>query len=191
MVNIDTQLFRLINNAHCIATDWLMWVVSQHWFWVAILVVVFGILMIRNDGKQWWIALMGVALCFLLADRGSVVLFKDTVCRLRPCHVLEDVNMFRTSCGGRYGFVSSHAANALALMTFALLRYRPLRKGQDVMSRTVSVALMVWVALCCYSRVYLGKHYPGDVLCGAMYGAIVGAVVVWLTALFEKKSIKK
>lgn len=180
----DTQLFYLINSHHCTAMDWVMWFMSSRWSWLIALIGAYLVVAIRQEKRYWWLPLAAIGICFLLADRGSVVLFKDTVCRLRPCHALQDVHMFREGCGGQYGFVSSHAANAFALLTFFWLRYRKTRV------KAVSICLMIWVLLVCYSRIYLGKHYPGDILCGALFGILVGGLVWWLIKNFEKKILK-
>jgi undecaprenyl-diphosphatase len=128
--------------------------------------------------------LAGIALCFLLADQGSVQLFKNTVCRLRPCHALPDVHMFREGCGGQYGFISSHAANAFAIATFFCLRYWKRDK-------IVPVCMIVWACLTSYSRAYLGKHYPGDLICGALFGILVGIVILQVISWIEKKLHKR
>ena len=176
----DTQWFFWINSHHTTALDWTMWVLSQHWCFAAVLLLAFGFTTLRTEPRRWWLILLAIGLCFLLADQGSVQLFKNTVGRLRPCHALEDVRMFRTGCGGQYGFVSSHAANAFAIVTLLWLRYRR--------TTTWTVTLMVlWAIATCYSRAYLGKHYPGDLVCGALFGMVVGLIVWWLTTMIEKK----
>lgn len=177
--NIDTQCFMWVNSHHNMALDWVMWTLSQHWSWLVVLLLAFGLLTLRKEPKRWWVVLAGVVLCFLLADQGSVHLFKETVCRLRPCHALENVRMFRTHCGGQYGFVSSHAANAFAIVTFLVLRYR-----QNVFA---CVLLPLWALATCYSRAYLGKHYPGDLLCGALFGIVVGLLITLMVNMIEKK----
>ena len=186
--DIDTQWFLWINSHHNTALDWTMWTLSQHWSWAVVLIIAFFAFTTKtlrlspftfHLEKRWWLVLAGIVLCFLLADQGSVHLFKETVCRLRPCHALEEVRMFRTHCGGQYGFVSSHAANAFAIVTFLILRYR--RKGWGV------VLLTLWALATCYSRAYLGKHYPGDLLCGALFGAVIGLVIWLLCNTIEKK----
>lgn len=180
---IDTEWFLWVNSHHCTALDWVMWTLSQHWCFAVVLLLAFGLTTLRTEPRRWWLALLAIALCFLLADQGSVQLFKNTVCRLRPCHALDNVRMFRTSCGGQYGFVSSHAANAFAIVTFLFLRYRHKAK-------LATICMILWAFATCYSRAYLGKHYPGDLVCGALFGIVVG-IVVWLVANFFEKKIHK
>jgi undecaprenyl-diphosphatase len=183
--NLDTQWFWWVNSHHCSAMDWVMWPLSQHWCMAAVIVLAFCLLTLRYEPRRWWLVLIGIGLCFLLADQGSVHLFKNTVCRLRPCHALEDVRMFRTNCGGQYGFVSSHAANVFAVALFLMLRYWKRVKRQWPL-----LLLTLWAIATCYSRPYLGKHYPGDVICGALFGAII-ALIVWLIiGVIEKKFCK-
>ena len=183
--NLDTQWFWWINSHHCTAMDWVMWSLSQHWCMAAVIVLAFCLLTLRYEPRRWWIVLIGIALCFLLADQGCVQLLKNTVGRLRPCHALEDVRMFRTSCGGQYGFVSSHAANVFAVAMFLTLRYWKRAKRQWPL-----LLIALWAVATCYSRPYLGKHYPGDVICGAVFGAIIALIVWWVTTLVEKKFCK-
>ena len=182
--NFDTQLFYLINGHHCTAMDWVMWVFTARWSWIIVIVAAFCFSTLRHEPRKWWIVLAGIALCFLLADQGSVQLFKNTVCRLRPCHALPDVHMFREGCGGLCGFISSHAANAFAIATFFCLRYWKRDK-------IVPVCMIVWACLTSYSRAYLGKHYPGDLICGALFGILVGIVILQVTSWTEKKLHKR
>lgn len=194
LVQLDKQLFRWVNGHYAAWLDWPLWTVSQHWFWlVAIgLLVVFGTLW--REPRRWWLVGLGIGLCFLLADQGSVQLFKNTVCRLRPCHELDDVRMFMTRCGGQYGFVSSHAANAFAVVTFFWLRYRRWPGHTRRQALALPLAGLAWALVTCYSRVYLGKHYPGDIVCGALFGMVCGCAAWWVCSLaehlFEKKSKK-
>ena len=180
--NLDTQWFLWINSHYNTPLDWVMWTLSQRWSWAVVLLLAFGLLTLRKEPKRWWLVLAGVVFCFLLADQGSVHLFKETVCRLRPCHALDSVRMFHTRCGGQYGFVSSHAANAFAIVTFLVLRY-----GRFPWA---TVLLTLWALATCYSRAYLGKHYPGDLICGALFGVVIGLIVSWIDLWIEKKFIK-
>ena len=186
--SLDTQLFWWVNSHHCGVSDWVLWTLSQAWSWAIVLVAVFIAVTLRKDKKNWWVVLVGIALCFLLGDRISVMAFKDTVMRLRPCHALEGVRMFKTSCGGLYGFVSSHAANCFALAMFMSLMYG--RKSELGKARKVTPALpyllFAWAAAVGYSRPYLGKHYPGDVICGAIVGLGIGALVYFVMSLIKR-----
>ncbi len=179
---LDTEWFLWVNSHHTPALDWVMWVLSQHWSWAVVLALAFGLLTLRREPRRWWLVLVGAALCFLLADQGSVHLFKETVCRLRPCHALEDVRMFRTHCGGQYGFISSHAANAFAMAVFICLRYW--KRGT---ANILPICMLLWALCTSYSRAYLGKHYPGDLICGALFGALVGVLIWFVVSKIEKK----
>lgn len=185
--SLDTKLFWFINSHHCAVCDWIMWGASQMWSWIAVMIIVYILLLVRGDWRRWWMILLGILLCFLLSDKISVIAFKDVVQRLRPCHALEGVTMFRTHCGGLYGFVSSHAANAFAQATFlGLVAYSfkhldQQRYGKESLFPTLMPCLLFdWAILVGYSRPYLGKHYPGDVICGAILGIAIGALVYFL-----------
>lgn len=193
MEQIDTQVFYWINQHHCTFTDWVFWSACQHWCWAIVIVLAFIFTTLRKEPRKWWIVILGIALCFLLSDRISVLCFKDVFCRLRPCHALENVRMFNTSCGGQYGFVSSHAANVFALALFLSLRYRRARKknrytfqGNTTERKSIFTFLIfLWAIIVGYSRPYLGKHYPGDVICGAALGLIIGIIVFYVMKLIE------
>lgn len=191
MIAFDTRLFYWINQHHNALLDNVLWVASQHWSWVVVIVLAFCIGTLRHEPRKWWLVLAGIGLCFLLSDRVSVICFKEVVCRLRPCHALENVRMYKTSCGGLYGFVSSHAANVFALALFLSLRHnravrlRRLQRGwwRD---NAFSLLLYAWAFVVAYSRPYLGKHYPGDVLCGALVGFGMGALACFLVCHLEQ-----
>ena len=183
VLELDTNVFWWINSHHCGVLDWVLWVFSQGWSWVIVLVAVIFFVTLKHEPKNWWIVLVGLVLCILIGDRISVMCFKDVFCRLRPCHALEGVRMFRTSCGGQYGFVSSHAANVFTFAVFLALRYKSVPRKTKFY--WLGFGLIAWAMVVCYSRPYLGKHYPGDVLCGAVLGIILGVFVWWLMGKIE------
>ena len=183
METIDTQVFYWINHHHNPLADHVLWIASQGWSWAIVLVAVICAVTLRKEPRRWWVVMIGIVLCFLLSDRISVMVFKDVFCRLRPCHALDSVRMYNTSCGGLYGFVSSHAANVCALAMFFALRYRKKLQPRWVLP----VLMFAWAALVCYSRPYLGKHYPGDVVCGGLLGIVVGTIVFFIMQFIENK----
>ena len=178
---LDRSLFWWINSHHSGFLDWTLWCFSQHWSWAIVILAAYILTTIRHDRRSWLWVLAGIALCFLLADQISNNAIKDGVQRLRPCHAMEDVRMFHTSKGGLYGFVSSHAANSFAIAMFFSLMYGGKKAGKDHGGRWsspwVASLMFVWALVVCYSRPYLGKHYPGDIVGGALLGTGVGAAV--------------
>ena len=133
--------------------------------------------------KNWQLLpmLLFIILVITLEDQTSVHLFKNVFLRLRPCHepALEGmVHLVNNKCGGQYGFISSHAANSFGV---ALLTLLWIRKGWFTM------VMVTWALLIAYSRVYLGVHYPGDVLAGGLWGAGSG----WLVFLVFRWTLSK
>ena len=179
IITFDQSIFRWINGHSSGWLDWTLWSFSQGWSWLVVILAAFLFVAIRGDRKSWLWLLIGLALCFLLADQISTNAIKDGVQRLRPCYELEGVRMFRTGKGGHYGFVSSHAANAFAVAMFLCLMKR---KAESWKRKSIvfPVIMFAWAAIVCYSRCYLGKHYPGDVVCGALLGLGVGALVYFV-----------
>lgn len=121
----------------------------------------------RSVGKMCAVVLC-LAICLTLCDQIASGLIKPIVMRPRPSHaegVMQFLHYVNGKRGGQYGFVSSHAANAFGatLYTSMLLR-----------RRWFTILAIVYSVIVCYSRIYLGVHYPGDILCGAIIGVIVG-----------------
>ncbi len=195
IIALDKELFWWINGHHSGWLDWTMWVFSQSFSWLIVLLAVFIFITLRRDRRSWLWVLAGLGLCFLLADQISNEAIKEGVQRLRPCHELEGVRMFRTNKGGQYGFVSSHAANAFAVAMFLSLMYGGKRKAESGKRRVESgkrsallpVLLFAWASITGYSRAYLGKHYPGDIVCGALLGIGVGALVYFVISSIRRR----
>ncbi len=187
LIEFDTWLFYLINGARSNFADWFFSVISSHLFFGLVVFFLVLSLSVSQFKKRFWHLLILVAVCFLLADRISVLCFKDVFMRLRPSHALEGVNLVKLSDfqliydskGGLYGFVSSHATNALCLSTvFAKLSSK---------KNIVIPILLVWSLLTMYSRVYCGVHYPADVLCGAILGVAIGLLICYIYELLLRK----
>ena len=170
---LDTSLTLAINGCHSPFFDNFFYIYTQTWTWIPAILVLL-VWMWRKWGVRSLYVVAGIALCILLSDQISSSLLKPLVARLRPTHnpeiadLIHTVNGYR---GGRYGFVSSHAANAATFVTFTALVFR---------NRYYSILLSLWAFLTAYSRVYLGVHYVGDVLCGALIGVLVGMGVYFV-----------
>ena len=137
---------------------------------------------IRDYKKKFWLVLLFVALSVLLADQISVHLFKNVFQRLRPCHEEELIGLLHMvkSCGGYYGFVSSHAANSFAVATLIIFLFKQKH-------RWIWFVMVPYAFLIIYSRVYLGVHYPSDVFVGAILGFLIGLFCYYSFVLINRR----
>ena len=170
LLQLDRTLFLLMNGAHTPWVDPLMTGVSATYTWIPLYALLLALFFRNLSWKYALTAVGAVLLCFLLTDRTSVLLFKSFFCRLRPSHepTLEGMVHLLEGRGGLYGFVSSHAANLFGLATLSCLILR---------KKWLTWSLFVLVSVIGYSRIYVGKHYPFDVICGALLGILIGWIV--------------
>lgn len=158
----------------CLDTFWYF--LSNKYTWVPLYLALLGYMgydASRRGGWRQFLVLIGItALIILLADQLASGLIKPWVQRPRPSHqegIMEQLHYVNGYLGGAYGFVSSHAANTVALAYWVSHLYP---------RRSVILGMTLFVVLNCYSRIYLGVHYPGDILCGALIGLLAGVVGV-------------
>ncbi|PKP35587.1 MAG: phosphatase PAP2 family protein [Bacteroidetes bacterium HGW-Bacteroidetes-17] len=173
--NLDTELFLAINGSHNSIFDFLMFWASNKLIWIP-LYLFFLYLLIKNYKWKTVGIFLSVIVLIVLSDQGSVHLFKNVFLRLRPCHEpqLEGlVHLVHGKCGGQFGFISSHAANTFGLAVF-LIQFL----GKKY--RYFTVLVLLWALIVSYSRIYLGVHYPGDVIFGAAFGSMLGFLVFFL-----------
>lgn len=169
ILSFDRWWLLTINHAHTPFLDGLMTFASNRYVWIpAYALLITGLVDILRRRALLLLPLLIAAVA--LADSITSRLFKPFFARLRPCHdpKLAALLHLPDGCGGQYGFLSSHAANSIALAVFLLL---VLPKGRFQATKTLA---FVWAILLSYSRMYLGAHYPTDVLGGAAIGALLG-----------------
>lgn len=175
LIDWDIQASLFINGLHCDYLDNFMLMYSGRLIWIPLYVSLF-IAMLRNFPLRVNIACIVVAvLLIVITDQSTSALLKPLLCRPRPAnvdspidHLVHIVNGYR---GGHYGFPSSHAANCVGAATFVFFVFR-----RHVLSRVFAL----WALVMCWSRVYLGVHYVGDILIGALIGIIEAAIVYFV-----------
>jgi len=179
---LDTSIFLFLNSLHSPFWDKVMWFVSGRIEWIPLYLILTGWVIYKFRWRSIAIIIF-VALLIIASDQTSVHLFKDVFQRLRPCQNLDIqhlVHLVNEHCGGKYGFVSSHAANTFALATFLRLILK---------NNIFSWFIFFWAAVVSYSRIYLGVHYPGDVLGGLLLGFGLGLLFYWLYTLITTSKV--
>ncbi len=175
LLKLDNKIFTLINGSHNTALDFMMYWISDKWVWIPYYLLLLYVLIKVLKKRLIYLSLL-IAAVILVSDQISVYI-KFYIQRLRPCHdpaLADNIHLVNNSCGGQYGFLSSHASNTMALVILLMLivpsKYNWLK-----------ASLIVYVCLVGYSRIYLAAHFPGDVLAGWVLGAIIGipAAFIW------------
>lgn len=175
----DRALLLKINSLHTPLFDSFMWAVSQSWHtYLFVLTIAYAVYK-KYSAKKAAEFLLGCALVVACTDMSSN-LIKHQVKRYRPTHNLEikaQVHKVNNYEGGKFGFFSGHAANSFGLTAFVFLCIHWLRSKYKYL-------LFIYPAVICYSRMYLGVHYPSDVLVGIMDGLLFAALLYYLMNLY-------
>ena len=170
-MNLDFDIILWINGHYAAWADAIMWTISRSNTWIPLYVLLVGLIAWRyRNWKAVLLILVGFGIAVGLSDWTCSGLLKPLVCRLRPTRepALDPLHLVNGYIGGRYGFCSSHAANTMACALLFSLLFR---------NKIATVGLMTWVALNCYSRMYLGAHYPSDIMVGLLIGSLWALLV--------------
>lgn len=180
--SLDTKLFLYLNSLHHPLLDNFMLTLSYDYylfFTLLFIISIYGTITLR---KWYPIAFIFCLISFGLSDRISSGFFKPTFERPRPCHnpsLSAKVYLAGKNCGGGiYGFVSSHAANSFSIAMFFFLLFR---------RKKIFYGLFIYASLVSYSRIYLARHYPGDIFAGLILGLLCGGVTYFLFNLLRRR----
>jgi membrane-associated phospholipid phosphatase len=154
------------------------WREANTWVPLYLFFIVFSILNFKQKAFPW---ILFIIVTLTITDQLSSTFIKNWVERMRPCRdedLMGQVRLILNNCSGGYSFPSSHATNHFGFAMFIFITLRPILKKWGWL-------FFVWAATICYGQVYVGVHYPVDVLCGAILGCMIG----YLTARFYNKKI--
>ena len=175
IIHFDKQLLLLLNGSDSVFLDWVVMTLTNALTWIPLYVsLLYVVIKANRNVRDVVMIMLAAGLCVLLAGTIDDEIVKPLVARWRPGHdpeighLVDTVNGYR---GGRYGFFSAHASNTFSLAIFFSLLMR---------QRVLTIGLVSWSLVNCWTRMYLGVHYPGDITVGLIWGALVGCFVYWL-----------
>lgn len=180
--NIDRYLALAINGAHHPVLDIVFWQISAGWVFVPLWALIIWYLLKQRGLKFLLTVLLCSAFVILFCDQ-SANMVKHATERYRPSHNLEiqsQIHIVNDYRGGQFGFFSSHAANATGMAVFLFLILASLGNKQRCF-------IFIWPLLVGYSRIYLGVHYPIDIMCGVIDGLLWGLVFFKVFQYLVKK----
>jgi len=183
--SFDRSIIIFFNGQHSSLLDQVMWFLSGPWLVFILLPFLYFIFQSYTKVQITWI-LLSIVLTIVLTDQLSVHAFKEVFQRYRPSHnllIMDQLHFHRYTDGtfyqgGKYGFVSSHAANYFGVLTVI---------WHLISAKWVKYLLLTLVLLVLYSRMYLGVHYLSDLICGALLGYVLAIVVVHFLLLKKVK----
>lgn len=186
---IDTQIFLFFNGMHTTFGDYFMSIFTGKWIWVPMYASILFVLFKNYDWKVVLGCIVTIALTITFADQVCASLIRPAVERYRPSNlnspIVDLVHIVNDRRGGQYGFPSCHASNSFGLALYVILVFR---------KRWLSLFIVSWAIVNCYTRIYLGLHYPGDLLVGGLVGCTGAYLFYWLLCRYtdyqKKEEIK-
>ncbi len=187
--DVDTDLLLWFNGAHNAFFDAFMTLFTNKWMWVPMYLALIYVFFKNMAPKNAVACVVAIIVMVALSDQLSSAVIRQAVGRLRPSNldnpISDLVHIVDGYRGGKYGFPSSHAANSFGLAFFLCYLFR---------RNALPAFIMVWAIMNCYTRIYLGVHYPGDILCGALVGLFAATLLwfiyKWLTKQEPIKDVK-
>ena len=194
LIEFDKKALLYCNSLHSPAWDKIMWWISGTNSWIPMYAILLIVIIYRERPYRFVFTLLFITITVTLCDQISVVIKDYLVQRPRPTHdsgmadlvhIIYNADFPNGYRGGKYGFVSSHAANVFGVATFLSTQFKHYKW---------SIFLFAWAAVVSYSRIYIGVHYPLDIICGAVLGVLIGIqcyVFKVRTAVRFERSIEK
>ncbi|MAU88831.1 MAG: phosphatase PAP2 family protein [Flavobacteriaceae bacterium] len=173
ILNFDKNLFLFLNNLGSNNFDFL-WVIISSKYLNILVFSFFSLFFIKKKGITYFLHIIFFSLIIILITDQSSNFFKNFTQRLRPCHedlIKNSVRIVNDYCGGLYSFFSAHASNTFTLAFFYSFLF-------NEFNNKIKYLIFGYAVLVAYSRIYLGVHYPLDIIFGAFYGIIIGYILI-------------
>ena len=181
LIEDDKALFLYLNNLGTESWDWLWLIITDKWTFVPLYAILLFLIQRKFGWKALLVMVVVITLMITFTDQITNV-FKRGFMRSRPCGeptIMDQVRFIAVRCG-KYGFFSGHSSNSMAAAIFAGLLLKPYFKK-------LIYILIIWSFIVAYSRIYVGVHYPLDIVCGLLFGSFSG----WLFYQINKLAIKR
>ena len=181
LLELDKQLFLWLNALGCESFDSLWMFITNKRSSIPLYIFLLYYAYVKLGQKRFFIILITAVSMIAFTDQ-ITNLFKYSFMRLRPCFDPETMDIMRLvkeSCGGQFGYFSGHASNSFALATLFFWIFKSLHR--------LWYLLFLWAMVVAYSRIYIGVHFPLDIISGAIFGLVAGTIFYFIYRFFEKR----
>lgn len=173
IIQLDKTVFQWLNSglSNPVFDALLPWM-REKWIWAPLYVFLAAFFFYNFKQRTAWLLVLGLIVSAGVSDFTSSTLIKKYVIRLRPCNdpEMQDKVVLRIPCGSGYSFTSSHASNHFAVAVFLMGVFTAAGWRKKYL-------ILLWAGVISFSQIYMGVHYPVDVLCGALIGSLIGSLV--------------